>query len=113
MLRECQNCGKEFKGTERAKFCSSKCRVQFNRDKDLVTQTQDSVTERVTQKYTKTDKEFQDHYSNIKDLGPDWLKFGDVVRNPTCGQCGKTFKTRLQMLRYCSLSCRSQALSLD
>lgn len=106
MLRNCKNCDKEYEGTERKQFCSDKCRVQYNRDKGSVTENTDSVTER---KYTKTDKEFQDYYSAIPHLGPNWLTFSDDTRNPKCGQCGKQFKTRLRLLSYCSLKCKSES----
>ena len=107
MLRNCKNCDKEYEGTERKQFCSDKCRVQYNRDQVLVTENTDSVTER---KHTKTDKEFQEHYSQVSHLGSDWLAFSDVVRNPSCHQCGKSFKTRLPLLIFCSLKCRSEAM---
>lgn len=117
MLRQCNNCGKDYEAKRASsKFCSDKCKMAFKRNnqtevsvtpvtisKDFVT-IKDSVTKPA--KLSKTDQLFQDDAIK-RNLGEDWLRFGDVVRSPKCMQCGDPFKTRLSMLEFCSPKCRS------
>jgi hypothetical protein len=91
----CLNCDTEFTPKNKsAKFCSDKCRVQYNRNNISVTK--DHVTESsVTQNHvTQTDQLFEARY-------PGYYKFGDKVYERTCLICRKKFKTRLQLLKTC------------
>jgi hypothetical protein len=114
MLRNCLNCGKEFEGTARANFDTDKCRVAYNRNNRSVTKpdvTEKNVTENgtgnVTETMTKTDALFQQDAID-RGLGPDWLNM-TIIREPNCMNCGKRFKTRLALLKYCSPDCRRKA----
>lgn len=114
MERHCKNCDKLFKpSTSRKEYCSDNCRQRsFRNNKDKssvtnVTQTNDSVTQRVTQKLTKIDQLFQDD-AIARGLGENWLKFSDMVREPSCRNCKARFKTRLNLLDYCSPDCRRE-----
>lgn len=111
MLLNCNNCTKEFEAkTSRSRFCSTKCKQAAFRNNPSqrsvtnVTQTPSSVT----QTLTKTDQLFQQDVIN-RSLGDNWLSFSPIVRSPNCLQCGKSFKTQLGLLRYCSPSCKAKA----
>ena len=110
--KQCKNCLTPFQGkTERAVFCSNKCRLAFHRNNSSVsfeTKTPKSETIRETI-LSKTDQLFQDDAIK-RDLGDNWLAFSPITRNPVCNHCQKAFKTRLPMLRYCSPECRSKEM---
>lgn len=113
--RQCVNCLTVFTPkTARSKYCSDKCKTAFNRNNKSivtnVTETKKAVTERVTEKLTKTDQLFQDD-AIARKLGDNWLAFSEVIRNPKCNHCQKNFKTQLPMLRYCSPDCRAEEMS--
>lgn len=119
MLLNCKNCDKEYEAkTKRSTFCSDNCKVAYHRNNSSVTEstvTSENDTEHVTEtpddintiypSDLKTDKLFQDDAIK-RDLGDRWLRFSDIVRAPSCRVCGKTFKTRLALLNYCSPTCR-------
>lgn len=114
----CSNCNEEFEGTKRAKYCSDKCRVTFNRKESIVTnvtETTPIVTERVTetqqdvtQKLSKTDQLFKQDAQD-RGLG-DFYNFGDTVKDKVCSVCAKSFTTMLPLLRTCSPTCKSKEL---
>lgn len=123
----CLNCNKEI--SNRAKYCSDKCRKQYERSNAGRSPNSDKRSDKPnpdTQKeptrtgpgqdgfrdtLTATDKTFYDRA--IKDFGKPYYKFSDKIQEHTCamGSCGKKFKTSLSMLRFCSYRHYSEALS--
>lgn len=114
--RVCEQCGKEI---TRGKFCSPKCKMANRRSvtnrntvgDENVTQsvTNETVTsqkdESVTRDdfradLTKTDKTFYDRA--MRDFKEPYYRFEDKLREASCFQCGKRYKTSLSLLRFCS-----------
>ncbi len=123
MIRQCLYCDKSFEAKRSdTKFCSAKCKnASFRNNKRIIAVATDNSdtdnvtvrdTDNTTDKLAKTDQLFQDDAVK-RDLGKNWLVFSEIVRQPNCRQCGKKFKTKLQMLNYCSPDCRNEALSTN
>lgn len=109
--RVCKNCGKEI---NRGTWCSDKCRKAYVRNPDKDTPKSDKNPDKPnpdTQKsdkfrnsLTNTDKTFYDRA--LRDFkGNPYYRFGEInpaERNCILESCGKSFKTSLKLLNYCS-----------
>ena len=111
------SCREEIETTSvRGKYCSDKCRVTFNRNKQNSTTVNVTIKAEIrtakhpaestvtSQELTATDKDFQDNAVK-RGLGADWLIFSNL-KQVKCLQCNKSFETSLELLRYCSVKCR-------
>lgn len=116
---KCIICNKDFESVRSdAKYCSTKCRVAAGRVKSVsntnippdtfkdvidskippvvledIVEITNSYT--VPNNMTKTDRLFWDSK-------PGYFKFSDEIHNRVCIMCGAKFKTKLQLLNFCS-----------
>ena len=108
--KTCLNCTTEI--GNRAKFCSDKCRKQYERNSDkrsdkansdkpnseLGQANSDKDEFRAT--LTKTDKTFYDRA--MRDFKNPYYIFTGEVTERVCDTCKDKFKTAMPLLRYCS-----------
>lgn len=114
----CLNCRTEI--SLRAKYCSDKCRKQYERnpdkrsditnpdtDKSQVGQTKSDT---FRDSLTKTDKTFYDRA--MRDFKEPYYKFDfdEPIQKKECAKCGNNFKTRLHLLIYCSYDHYAQTI---
>lgn len=112
--KTCLNCTEEV--SNRAKFCSDKCRKQYERNSDKTTpelghlsdleaKTElgqaNSDKDEFRATLTKTDKTFYDRA--LRDFKEPYYRFGETeATEKVCSRCGEKFKTSLALLKYCS-----------
>lgn len=96
-MNECLNCKKEISG--KAKYCSDKCRMAYQRRTKQGEQPEqkdpDFQPEQTRTGLTRTDSLFERSK-------PGYYKFNETAHEEKCLQCGKNFKTSLDLLRHCS-----------
>lgn len=104
-MNKCLYCDKELEGKK--VYCSEAHRKAYTRrtkvghqpgqnDPDITTRTLDF-------KLTRTDSKFEDYKSN-------YYKFGEIENKRKCQNCNADFKTRLELLKYCSPKCMKLAV---
>lgn len=97
---KCLNCTEPV--SDKASFCSDKCRMSYRRRTKSGAQPEQNDPEHATRTLdfapTRTDRDFEDYK-------PNYYKFEDEVYERTCDVCDKKFKTHLKLLRQCSRSC--------
>lgn len=113
----CRVCNKEFESTRAtAKYCSPKCRVKASRvtlsDDNVTLSPQKAVTLRknVTLSVTLTPTDEELIMLSEKGGKRHGYKFDDRSHEKNCVQCGKKFKTRLGLNRFCGAVCRTTAI---
>lgn len=96
-MKTCINCGKEFDGGERAKYCSDKCKVAFNRKvKSGETPLAVEVKKPKTDDWmTFTDKLFEVH-------NPGYYTYDKEEHTGKCYICKLEFTSHLELLKFCS-----------
>lgn len=114
----CLNCDTAFEAKRSdTKFCSTRCKQQWNRNNRITSEEikrindtdnpQNVIRINDTDKLTKTDQLFETHQ-------PGYYKFSDKIYERECflPSCGEKFKTRLQLLKYCSPQHYTEGLDL-
>jgi hypothetical protein len=92
-MNECLNCKKEV--SEKATYCSDKCRIAYTRKlKKGVQPEQPKVTRTFDFKPTRTDAKFEANKPNYYNYG--------ALHKSKCQECSAEFKTRMDLLRFCS-----------
>jgi hypothetical protein len=84
--------------------------LRNKRQGSSVTATPVSVTEtprKHSNEVTVTDQDFIDDAAKRGLV--DWYTFDKEVYGRDCWQCGKAYRTRLKLNRYCSVECRDGA----
>lgn len=105
-MNTCLNCSNKV--SEKAKYCSDKCRMAYKRrtkQGDLPEQIEpEQPTRTFNFKLSRTDRSFEDHK-------PGYYDFKNEEREEVCIVCDRRFKTRLKLLKYCSRKHMEQALN--
>ncbi len=105
-MKNCENCDKEFEAKRAdAKTCSPKCRNELSRKQKKGEAVDTSHIEpepgeeqEPEVKLSKTDPDFEDS-------DPGYYKFADLEWRRTCilPDCTKELRTRLKLLKVCSV----------
>ncbi len=71
---------------------------------DVVTRKEEEVIRTATFLHTETDAKFED-------LSPGYWVYSEDVKERKCWQCGKPYKTRLELNKFCGPKCKEKWLS--
>lgn len=97
----CPNCKKvELKGKQQ--YCSDRCRIAYTRSLRKGAEPEHLPEQTQTEhpfKLTRTDRQFEKE-------SPGYYDFSHKVHDKECFMCSTQFKTRLQLLKFCSLKCK-------
>lgn len=93
----CIVCGEPFEGRSDARFCSSKCRKQYSREKEHMDEPPVETPEDML-------PGIDTDYFNYQLSHGCGVRFTEK-RDKKCVKCNKSFKTRLRLMRWCSLEC--------
>lgn len=104
MNKECLNCKTPITGKKT--YCSDKCRIAYTRRTKQGQEPEQIQPEQTRTGLTRTDALFERKR-------PGYYAFDETPTEKTCTQCSKVFKTQLRLLKFCSPTCMSNALTVN
>jgi len=102
---KCVNCNANFSGREGAKFCSTKCRVAFHRNGEVLEEEPILEEDPVLEEIAEDDGEYRGSVTNktLKEMGPDdlYLEIGKYMHDTWAeSQEYAELMTRLKTMSY-------------